>query len=337
MSGSLILATVGLLLVNAFFVGAEFAVITARRSSIELRAEAGSRSAKTVLWAMENVSLMLACAQLGVTVASVSLGVVAEPALAHSLEPFAAALGFPEGATHGVAVGIALVVIVVLHVIVGEMVPKNAAVASPDRAALLLGPPLVAIARATKPVIVALNWTANLVVRAFGIDPKDEVTSAFTADEVHSIVERSSAEGTLEDALGLLTGAIEFSDHTAGDVAIPLDRVRVVPQGVTVEGLEEAVTRHGFSRFPVADGGKLVGYLHVKDALYARPGEREEPIHGWRVRELPVVPAEAEVETVLARMRQSGAHMAGVERGGEVVGVVFLEDIIEELVGEIAN
>src|SRR6187455_361642 len=153
-----------LLLTNAFFVGAEFAVITARRSSIEPRAHAGSRAAKTVLWAMENVSLMLACAQLGITVASVSLGVVAEPAIAHAIEPLMESLGLPEGAAHVIALIIALGIIVSLHVIVGEMVPKNAAVANPDRAAMILGPPLVVIARLVKPIIVALNWVANGVV-----------------------------------------------------------------------------------------------------------------------------------------------------------------------------
>ena len=147
MSVGMIAAVVGLLLANAFFVGAEFAIISARRSSIEPLAEGGSRAARTVLWAMENVSLMLACARLGITVCSVSLGVVAEPALAHAIEPAIYALGLPSGSAHVVSVVIALIVIVGLHVVVGEMVPKNAAVASPDRAALVFGPPLVAIAR----------------------------------------------------------------------------------------------------------------------------------------------------------------------------------------------
>jgi CBS domain containing-hemolysin-like protein len=276
------IVTIALLLGNAFFVGAEFAVISARRSSIEPKAEAGHRSAKIVLWAMENVSLMLACAQLGITVCSVSLGVVAEPALAHALEPLAVALGLPAGATHPVAVALALLFVVGLHVIVGEMVPKNAAVSRPDRAALILGPPLVAIARIAKPVIVALNWAANLVVRGLGFEPRDEVSSAFTADEVHNIVTRSSAEGTLDDPHGLLTGAIEFSDRTAEDVMVPLAKVRSVPVGVTVEDVERVVVETGHSRLPISDGARLVGYLHLKDVLYARPAERSAAVDGWR-------------------------------------------------------
>ncbi|WP_062212977.1 hemolysin family protein [Demequina oxidasica] len=331
------LLVIGLLLANAFFVGAEFAVISARRSSIEPRAEAGSKSAKTVLWAMENVSLMLACAQLGITVCSVSLGVVAEPALAHALEPAMHSLGLSESAAHVVAVVIALMIIVGLHVVIGEMVPKNAAVSSPDRAAMIFGPPLVAIARFVRPIIVALNWVANHLVRAMGFEPRDEVTSAFTADEVQSIVERSSAEGTLSDPDGLLTGAIEFSDYKAADVMVALPDVRGVEMGVTVEGLERAVTDTGFSRFPVRENETFVGYLHIKDGLYARPGEREEPIQRWRVRDLPAVAEDDEIESVMALMRGSGAHVASVSRDGVAVGIVFLEDIIEELVGEVRD
>jgi CBS domain containing-hemolysin-like protein len=228
-------------------------------------------------------------------------------------------------------------VIVGLHVVVGEMVPKNAAVSSPDRAALVFGPPLVAIARAARPIIGALNWVANGIVRLLGFEPKDEVTSAFTADEVHSIVERSSAEGTISDPTGLLTTAIEFSERSVEEVMVPADQVHAVPRGVTVDGLEDAATRTGFSRFPVSEDGALVGYLHIKDALYARPGEREEPIQAWRVRDLPTIAHDAQVESALALMRRSGAHVAAVTRDSATLGIVFLEDIIEELVGEVRD
>ena len=337
MSVGLVFAVIGLLAVNAFFVGAEFAIISARRSSIEPRAEAGSRAAKTVLWAMEHVSLMLACAQLGITVASVSLGVVAEPAIAHGLEPLFHGLGLPQGAAHVVALVLALGIIVGLHVIVGEMVPKNAAVSNPDRAALVFGPPLVFIARILKPIIVALNWIANCCVRALGVEPRDEVTSAFTADEVQSIVERSSAEGTIDDAAGLLSGAIEFSEHAARDVMVPLAHVVSAPAGVTVEGLEALAVSTGFSRFPITQHDEFIGYLHVKDTLFARPGEREEPIHSWRVRDLPRVDVNDEVEVVLGLMRRSGAHIALALGPEGPQGLVFLEDIIEELVGEVSG
>ncbi len=337
MNGGLVVAVVVLLLGNAFFVGAEFAVISARRSAMEIRAERGSRAARTVLWAMENVSLMLACTQLGVTVCSVSLGAIAEPALAHAFEGGVEFLGLPPGATHGAAVAVALLLISGLHVVVGEMVPKNAAVASPDKAALIFGPALVVVAQFTKPIILALNWTANACIRAIGVTPRDEITSAFTADEVRRIVEHSSEEGTLDDAQGLLTGAIEFSDRTAADVMVPIRRVRTVPAGATLEEVERVIAETGYSRLPVKEAHGFVGYLHLKDILYARPAERAEPVHGWRVRQLPTVDVTEEVEAVLARMRESGAHVARVMKSDRLVGMVFLEDIIEELVGEVGG
>src|SRR5690606_29543641 len=170
---------VGLVLLagNAFFVGAEFAVISARRSAIEPLAQAGDRRAVTVLWAMEHVSLMLACAQLGVTVCSTGLGIVAEPALAHLLEGPLHALGMSEDLTHPIALVVALSLAGYLHVVLGEMVPKNLAVAGPDRAVMWCGPPLVLLGRALRPVIAALNWIANHAVRLAGVEPKDEVAS----------------------------------------------------------------------------------------------------------------------------------------------------------------
>ncbi|WP_454043215.1 hemolysin family protein [Cellulosimicrobium sp. Marseille-Q8652] len=323
---------------NAFFVGAEFAVISARRSAIEPLAARGDRRAQTVLWAMENVSLMLACAQLGVTVCSTGLGVVAEPALAHLVEGPLHALGVSTSLAHPIAFVVALAVVVYLHVVLGEMVPKNLAVAGPDRAVLWFGPPLVWIGRVLRPVIVALNWVANHVVRWSGVEPRDEVASAYTAEEVQSIVEHSQAEGVLRDEQGLLSGAIEFSERTASDVMVPVADLVTVVEGCTPDEIERLVAQTGFSRFPVADGsGDLVGYLHVKDVLYADDTTRHHPVPGWRVRALAVSAPDDEVEDALRAMQGSGAHLARVEGPHGALGVVFLEDILEELVGEVRD
>ncbi len=327
-----------LLAANAFFVGAEFAIISARRSSIEPLARAGNRRAATVLWAMEHVSLMLACAQLGITVCSTSLGVVAEPAIAHLIEAPLESWGVSEQMTHIVAFVVALAIVVYLHVVLGEMVPKNLAVAGPERAVLWFGPPLVWIARVVRPVISGLNWLANHTLRLLGVEPKDEVSSAFTAQEVHSIVERSQAEGLLDDDQGLLTGAIEFSDRTAGDVMIAPDALVTVGEGSTPEDIERLVAKTGFSRFPVLGAdGVPAGYLHLKDVLYAEVADRSVPVPGWRVRPLAVVGPQDEVEEALAAMQRSGSHVARVDSDGATVGVVFLEDILEELVGEVRD
>ena len=327
-----------LLVGNAFFVGAEFATMAARRSQIEPLAAAGSRRARRTLYAMEHVSVMLACAQLGVTVCSVGLGAVAEPALAHLLEVPFAAVSLPEELVHPVAFALALTVVVYLHVVVGEMVPKNLAIAGPDRVALLLAPPLVWLSRVLAPLIRVLNGVANGVLRLMRVEPKDEVTSAFTAEEVQSIVEESQREGLLGHEHSLVSGALEFSDRDAGDVAVQLGELVTVAAGSTPAEVERLVARTGFSRFPVVDAaGSMTGYLHLKDVLYADDARYDEPVPAKRVRSLVTVGAADDVEDVLAAMQRSGAHLAGVVDREGLTGVVFLEDVLEELVGEVRD
>jgi CBS domain containing-hemolysin-like protein len=321
-------------------VGAEFSVISARRSQIEPLADAGSRGARTALRAMEQVSLMLACAQLGITVCSLGLGAVAEPAIAHVIEGPMEAIGLPEGAVHPLAFTIALAIVVYLHVVIGEMVPKNLALAGPERAVLVLAPPLMAIARATRPVIVVLNAVANGVLRLLRVEPKTELASTYTADEVHSIVTESAREGLLVDDHGLLTGALEFSEREAGDVMVPLDRLVTVPVGSTPAEVERLVTRTGFSRFPVvrAEANELIGYLHLKDLLYADDGRHDQPVPEKRIRSLVSVSTGDEVEEALATMQRAGTHLARVVgEDGSTLGVLFLEDVLEELVGEVRD
>jgi len=330
-----------LLLANAFFVGAEFAVMSVRRAQLEPLVEQQVRGAKTALYAVEHVSLMLATAQLGITVCSTGLGAVAEPALAGLVEAPLVSLGLPAQTSHIVGFVAALAIVIYLHVVLGEMVPKNLAVARPEKAALLFGPPLVWIAHGIKPIIGALDRLANVFLRMFGVEPKSEVSATFTAEEVAAIVARSQAEGILEDEVGLITGALEFSGFRAGEVMVPIDSVVTLPAGVNVAGIEDAVTRTGFSRFPIhGEGEKLIGYLHVKDTLYARTDEdRGAPVPSWRVRGMPTALSSDDIEDVLRVMQQTGAHLTLVtEEGAEgAVGVIFLEDILEELVGEVRD
>lgn len=348
-----LLVTVILLAGNAFFVGAEFAVTSSRRSQLEPLAEAGDSRAVTALWALQNVSRMLATAQLGVTLCSTGLGVVAEPAIAHALEPLLALIGAGSTGSHAVAVFIALVIVVGLHVVAGEMVPKNISISSPERSVRWLAPPLVWCSRVFSPVISGLNGFANGVLGLLGIETKEEISAAFNAEEVASIVERSTAEGVLEDSTGLLSGALEFSAETAGSVMVPLTELVTLPQDCTPEDVERAVASTGFSRFPLvagraatgaateagADGGEdpvITGYLHLKDILYAEGADRAEPVPAWRARALVPVGYDDEVEEALAAMQRSGAHLGHVrDAQGGFVGVLFLEDILEELVGEV--
>ncbi len=340
MSASLALVVAVLLLVaNAFFVGAEFAVMAARRSQIEPMAAGGSMRARTTLWAMEHISAMLATAQLGVTVCSLGLGAVAEPAIAHLLEDAFTTVSLPEALVHPVAFALALALVVYLHVVVGEMVPKNLAIAGPDRAALLLAPPLVWLSRVLSPLIRVLNGVANWLLRRFGVHPADEVTSTFTAEEVASIVTQSRREGLLDDQHQLVAGALEFSDRDAGDVAVPIGSLICLAVGATPADVERLVARTGFSRFAVKDGaGDLAGYLHLKDVLYADDDRHDQPVPAKRIRSLVTVQAADDVEDVLSAMQRSGAHLARVvDAAGQVSGVVFLEDVLEELVGEVRD
>ena len=344
MNGGALLLAAGLLLLNAFFVGAEFAVISARRSQIEPLANPttgrGSRSARTTLWALEHLSLMLACAQLGITVASLGLGAVAEPAVAHLLEvPFEAA-HLPPDLLHPVAFALALAVVVYLHVVIGEVVPKNLAIAGPERAALVLAPPLVAVARVLSPLIKVLDAFTRLLLRLLRVEPKEELASAFTAEEVHSIVTESRREGLLdEEEHGLLTGALELAARPAADVMVPVASLVTVPPTASPEEVERAVARTGFSRLPVRDeAGTLTGYLHVKDLLFADDAAYSQPVPPRRVRALVNVPADEDVEDVLVALQRAGAHLARVvDPAGSTVGVVFLEDVLEELVGEVRD
>lgn len=328
-----------LLIGNAFFVAAEFAVISARRSQIEPRADAGSKAAQTTLRAMENVSLMLACAQLGITVCSLLILLVAEPAIHHLMAAPLEAAGVPMELSDVIAFTVALLAVTFLHVTFGEMVPKNISVSVADRAALLLAPPLMFIAGLVKPVIWTLNWSANHILKLMRIEPKDEVSSSFTLEEVQSIVQESTRHGLVDDEAGLLSGALEFSEHTAAHIMVPLDKLVMLKAATTPVEFEKAVRRTGFSRFPMLDDdGVLAGYLHVKDVLGIPEEGRKHPIAENRIRSLANLGPEDEIEDAMAVMQRTGSHLARVVGAdGATQGVLFLEDVIEQLVGEIRD
>lgn len=334
--------SLGLLLANAFFVGAEFAAMAARRSALEPLAAAGSARAATCLAALEQMGSMLATAQLGITVCSVGLGALAEAALHEVLHPVFAALPLGEAWANGLSFAGALLIVVYLHVVAGEMIPKNLALAGPERAALVLVPALLMVSRVLRPVVAVMEWVAKGLVRAiFRIEPKDEIASAFTVEEVTHILAESEREGLIEEHReGLVRSALEFSAKLAADVCVPVARLVTVAKGVTPEDVERLVARTGFSRYPFLDKeGHVAGYLHLKDILYAADAAaRTERVPRKRLRRLATVAPTEEIEDVLATMRGNGTHLARVvDPTGEVIGVIFLEDIVEELVGTISD
>ena len=336
---ALLLAVV-LLAGNAFFVGSSFAVITARRSGIEPLAERGSRRARTTLNAMEDVSRMLAGSQLGITVCSLGLGAVGEPAVAHFIEAPLSLVGIRGALLHGIAFAIALALVVYLHVLLGEMVPKNIALAGPERSALALAPALLMVVRALRPVIAALSGMARGLLLLFGVRPRDEVASAFTRDEIAGMVDEARREGLLNpEAERLLSGALAFEEHTAAGVLLPLADVVTVGPRATPAEVEQVCARTGYSRFvTVDDGGNLTGYLHVKDVLDLTGPAAQRPVPAERIRALASVAMDERIAEVLERMQAGGAHIAAVHGpDGATVGVVMLEDVIETLVGDVRD
>lgn len=339
-----------LLGLSAFFVAAEFALISARRTVIEPLAVTSGR-ARATLKAMEDVSVMMATAQLGITLCGVLLGALGEPAVARLLEPVFHGWGVPDEWLHPVALVIALLLVVSAHVALGEMVPKNIAIAGPERTAMVLAPALRLIASMLGPVIRGLNTFANAVVRRLGYEPRDEVASSYTRDEVSALVAESRAEGLLGGLEHrLITSALEFDQATISAVVVPDSDVVHLPGQVTAAEVERACARTGFSRFPVTDeAGRYIGYLHIRDVVGIPADQRDEPLPTRLIRPLPVVGVDTGLRIALERMRGLGSHLAQVGPAGEGPGpapipvpdrrhgLVMLEDVIELLIGEVQD
>ncbi|NMF08047.1 HlyC/CorC family transporter [Corynebacterium xerosis] len=334
--------TVLLLAFNAFFVGAEFALIAARRDRLEALIAQGKKRAKTVLGATEHLSMMLAAAQLGITICSLLLGKVSEPAIAHLLEEPFAAVGVPESLLHPISFAIALLFISILHILLGEMVPKNIALAGPETMAMWLTPAHLAFYKMTKPLLLFFNWVARHTLAWFGITQKDELDSTVNTDELASMIAESRQEGLLDDEEhSRLNRALSSENRSIREVLIVPSKIRTVPASPTVGDLEAAVTETGFSRFPVSgtDGGYR-GYIHVKDVLdrVLDPASGPEtPIPDAEIRELISVDADGAIDRTMREMRRRSAHMAMAVGDGGPVGIVTLEDLIEEHIGVVRD
>jgi CBS domain containing-hemolysin-like protein len=337
----LLVAAIGLLVANGFFVAVEFALIASRRTKLEPRAEQGQLRARLGLSAVRQLSLQLAGAQLGITMASLGLGAVAEPAVARLIERAVEGIAdLPCGVVHSVSFAIALTIVVFLHMVIGEMVPKNIAIADPERTLLWLAIPNKIYMTVFGPLIRLLNGLANSGTRAFGVEPRDEVATAHTADEFAQMLAASREEGLIEEtAHDLLTGALDFGDRPVEAVAVPLGSVVTAPRQATVEEAERLVVQSGHSRLPVtgASATEIVGFMHVKDLLTILPAARNRPLPVSRIRPLLRVPAELPLDEVLVQMRRSRIHLAVVERDGEPIGIASLEDVLEDLVGDITD
>ncbi|AVH59903.1 MULTISPECIES: hemolysin family protein [Streptomyces] len=325
-----------LVLANGFFVGAEFALVSVRRSQIE---PLGTTRARQVLYGLERLPQMMAAAQFGITVCSLTLGAVAEPTVAHLLEPVFEAVHLPDGVIHPLGYVFALALVVFLHLVIGEMVPKNLAMAAPEKTALWLSPGLVAFARLCRPVTVALGACARLILKLFRVEPKDEVEAVFTSEQLNRLVEDAGQAGLLEpEEQERLEDALELGSRPVTDVLLDGDSLVTVSPSVTPGQIVALTARTGYSRFPVvAENGAFMGcYLHVKDVLDLENSDRAVPQQIWHP--MATLRSEVPLDDALTVMRRAATHLAQVaDASGKVLGLVALEDVLELLVGEVRD
>jgi CBS domain containing-hemolysin-like protein len=337
---SLFLA-LALLAGNAFFVAAQFALLTVRRDQVEPLAGAGRPAARVALAQIRNLSRMLAGSQLGIAACSLGLGAVAEPAIAGPLSDLLALLRLPVSLDHPLAWVLALLLISYAHMVIGEMVPKNLALVSPLTAALLLAMPMAAWVYATRPVLVVIGALADGLLRLGRVEPKSELDATYNSEELGALITESAEAGLLDsDERQRLDRVLALTGRRAADVAIPLADLVTVAPGATVAEVEALVAETGYSRFPVRasySGAEvsLTGYLHAKDLLGLDPSRRELPVPADLVRPMVTIADNLPLHRAFSAMERAGRHIGMVVSGGHTIGLITLEDVLEELVGEI--
>ena len=335
------LAAVALLIFgNGVFVAAEFSLVAVDRSVIERQAGTDRRAA-SVLGALRQLSFQLSGAQLGITVTSLLVGYIAEPALAGLLREPLEAAGLPADTAHAIAIPLALLLASVAQLVFGELVPKKWAISQPMRVSRAVVPFQRGFSRALAPAVRALNGLANRIVRAIGIEPQEELASARTTAELRSVVRTSAQEGALPPGLASLLGrTLRFPTMTAEDAMTPRIEVVGLQADQPVSALLETARSSGFTRFPVyrADIDDIIGMAEVRDAFPVPEGARAARPLSAVCRPVERVPETLRADELLMRLRRPGVHMAVVvDEYGGTAGVVTVEDLIEELVGEVAD
>ncbi len=339
---SLLLLAIALLLVLAcgLFVAAEFSLVTVDRNKVDQAAESGDTGALGVQAALRSLSTQLSGAQVGITVTNLGIGFLAEPAIAGLIDEPLLELGMPASAVPAVALGLGLTISTVLTMLFGELVPKNLAIALPMQTALATQRPMRAFTAVNKLPIRLLNGSANALVRRLGVEPQEELRSARSSTELASLIQRSATEGTLDaDTAELMERSVEFGSRTAGEIMTPRVRTRSVEAGDRASAVIDLARETGHSRFPVLDDeDAVVGTVHVKNAVALPPHERPTTRVKHLMAKPIVVPDSLRLDPLLALLRKDGFQMAVVldEYGGHA-GIVTLEDVIEEIVGDIAD
>ena len=323
---------------TGFFVAVEFALVAVDRDRVDRDAAAGNRRAKATASALRSLSFHLSGAQLGITMTSLIIGFLAEPTVAAAIEPLiGSAVG--DARARGVSIGVALVLATLVSMVIGELVPKSIAIAKPRTTAYALAPAMVLIGRVAFPVIRFLNGAANWTVRRLGIEPQEELASVRSLEELELLIRSSGAEGTLEpDALNLLTRSIRFGTKDAASALVPRRSVRSLSLDDRVADLAATAVQTGHSRFPVIgrDLDDVRGVVHVKDVYGVPFAERGDTSVTAIMAPAFVVPETRDLADLLADLRRRGSHLAiVVDEHGGTAGIITLEDVLEEIVGEI--
>ena len=330
-----------LILINAFFVAGEFSIVAVDRDRIQQLAEEGSRQAASTLKALRALSFQLSGAQLGITVSSLVLGFIVEGALGELIHPAVVAIGLPESSSFGVAVTIALIIATATQMVVGELIPKNLAIARPLDVAFAVVTPLRFCNALAKPLILFLNASANWTVRLFGIEPREELIPVRSLEELGLLIESSREGGALlEEEYTLLTRSITFAEKTAANALSPRTSIVALHSHDTIADMERAALQSGHSRLPVygEDIDDIIGIAHIKDGFRYPHSERGSIPLSEIVRAPIVVPESRDLESLLLEMRRDRHQLIVVmDEYGGTAGIITIEDIIEEIVGEIED
>ncbi|WP_125099459.1 hemolysin family protein [Leucobacter chromiireducens] len=338
-----LLLLIGLILTvgTGIFVAAEFSLVALDRQDLERRREGGERGLDRVIRGLSITSTHLSSAQLGITLTTLLAGYTLEPAISGFLNGPLGALGVPEELRRAISAPVAIALATVFSMIVGELVPKNFALARPLATAKLVMPAQGAFTATFKPAIVVLNGSANGMLRAIGIEPKEELSGARSAEELSSLVRHSASAGLLEaDTATLLDRTLRFSELTAGDVMTPRLKIESVQRLEPAQAVLELSGRSGYSRFPVIDEDRddIVGVVHVKHAVAVPRAKRSEVPVAALVEDVVRVPDTMRLDQLLGALRSSGYQLAiVVDEYGGTAGIVTLEDLVEEIVGEVAD
>ena len=328
-------------MVNAFFVAGEFSLVTVERSRVARRVQEGDRGARRILGGLSRLSFHLSGAQLGITISSLVLGLIAERALSPVIEPVLGWIGISETATGPITVGAALAIGTSLQLVLGELVPKNIAISYPYPTAVRIGLPMLILNNVLSPVISVLNAAANRTVRLLGIEPREELAGVRSLEELELIIRASGEGGMLStEELVLLTRSLAFTANLTADAMIPRVQVVGLPATATVRDLQRAAIESGHSRFPVygSDLDDVLGVAHVKDSLRVPAEARDTEKITDHMRPALVIPESQPLDTVLFELRTRGSGLAIVtDEYGGTAGIVTSEDLLEELVGEIKD